>query len=383
MKVIFITILICLFNHSFGQTSSTEGDWEIDTNWTGGFAPPTDLNNEAVVIEAGLPITRNGDIRYNTNSNGSITINDSFVLIGDLIWSANSSNASLIVNDTMIVTGNIILEMNAGSNIDVSISANAVLIVQQDFQVANGALNGVDVSSNGTLIVGGDFDLGSGSNISNDGNIYAGSTSGSGNVNGSGGGVGTLDDLLDDNPDLCSATDICSATLPVSLMDFSASVFGDNIELKWSTASELNNDFFSIERSFDGTSFTELARISGSGTINEIRNYSLMTSSFTKAIFYRLSQTDFDGSHELLKTIYLQVNPFSHDLVYPNPIHQGESIQLRNISTIKDWSIYSLIGQVVHSGSQDVIRTSHLSKGIYILKVNSIEGIRKQRFVLE
>src|SRR5204863_239315 len=78
----------------------------------------------------------------------------------------------------------------------------------------------------------------------------------------------------------------------------------ETVRLKWTTASELNNDYFTLERSGNGIDFNGLGRITGAGNNNNYQDYYFEDISPLRGInYYRLSQTDFDGRHEQLSTI--------------------------------------------------------------------------------
>ncbi|MEO6684302.1 MAG: T9SS type A sorting domain-containing protein [Ginsengibacter sp.] len=88
-----------------------------------------------------------------------------------------------------------------------------------------------------------------------------------------------------------------SAPLPITLLYFSARASKEKtIELKWSTVSESNNDYFTIERSKDGKSFEEVTRVVSIGNSNMRQDYAATDESPYNGIsFYRLKQTDKDG----------------------------------------------------------------------------------------
>lgn len=95
--------------------------------------------------------------------------------------------------------------------------------------------------------------------------------------------------------------------LPVELLEFNGDLVQNRIVLTWATATETNNDFFLIERSTDGFIFTEMARVSGSGTSNSIQHYSWEDFSPCSGLFYyRLSQFDYDGRTEKFTPIAVQ-----------------------------------------------------------------------------
>ena len=86
-------------------------------------------------------------------------------------------------------------------------------------------------------------------------------------------------------------------TLPVDLISFEAEREEDNIKLNWSTASEENNDYFEIQKSYDGEVFTPIGYVDGAGNSNAVVEYSYTDSETNKA-YYRLKQLDYDGEFE-------------------------------------------------------------------------------------
>lgn len=86
-----------------------------------------------------------------------------------------------------------------------------------------------------------------------------------------------------------------SSPLPIELIRFSASCNGV-VNLEWTTASETNNSYFTIQRSLDGTNFNDVTTVVGAGNNNQIINYSAVDfNPYGGTSYYRLKQTDFDG----------------------------------------------------------------------------------------
>jgi hypothetical protein len=93
-------------------------------------------------------------------------------------------------------------------------------------------------------------------------------------------------------------------SMPVELIDFKGENMLTYNLLSWSTVSEINNNYFTIERSIDGTHFTEVKTLSGEGTSSTTLNYSFSDYEFEKKInYYRLTQTDYDGASETFDLI--------------------------------------------------------------------------------
>tara|TARA_B110000967_G_C18855239_1_gene546846 strand:+ start:778 stop:1566 length:789 start_codon:yes stop_codon:yes gene_type:complete len=96
-------------------------------------------------------------------------------------------------------------------------------------------------------------------------------------------------------------------TLPVDLISFEAEREEDNIKLNWSTASEENNDYFEIQKSYDGEVFTPIGYVDGAGNSNEVLDYSYTDSETNKA-YYRLKQLDYDGEFEYSDIVVVKGN---------------------------------------------------------------------------
>jgi hypothetical protein len=89
---------------------------------------------------------------------------------------------------------------------------------------------------------------------------------------------------------------IGNVPLPITLVDFDANPYLNNVKTSWTTSSEINNDFFTVERSPNGVDFTPVGRVEGAGNSDYEINYTLIDKNFDSGInYYRLKQTDFDG----------------------------------------------------------------------------------------
>ena len=165
-----------------------------------------------------------------------------------------------------------------------------------------------------------------------------------------------------------------SSPLPVELVMFKASPLRDAIKLNWTTASELNNDYFNIERSSDAEQWVSIATIAGVGTTNETNTYETMDYQPIEGVsYYRLKQTDFDGKISFSPIERVDFVGQNSIQVFPNPsdaiFHLANSAQL-DIESIK---VLNNLGQIVfpviRKDENIMIDLSHLSSGIYILQV--------------
>lgn len=110
-------------------------------------------------------------------------------------------------------------------------------------------------------------------------------------------------------------------TLPISLLSFDATANQNQVNLSWATASEKNNDFFTIERTVDGIDFEEVGKVAGQGNSSLKNEYTFSDTRPKNGIsYYRLKQTDYNGESEYfeVKSVNIQKGDFVSN-VYPNP----------------------------------------------------------------
>jgi hypothetical protein len=112
--------------------------------------------------------------------------------------------------------------------------------------------------------------------------------------------------------------------LPVTLLYFTGSMVEDQVHLNWETASELNNDYFIVEKSSDASNWTNIGSVKGHGTTNTPNKYQLIDGQpFNGKNYYRLRQVDFDGKVSYSRVIVIEVNNTkTYDnsfTVLPNP----------------------------------------------------------------
>ncbi len=111
-----------------------------------------------------------------------------------------------------------------------------------------------------------------------------------------------------------------SSPLPVELLNFNALMSNRIVNLTWQTASEQNNDFFTVERSADGFDFEPILYKDGAGNSNTLLSYSDKDLQPLEGVsYYRLKQTDFDGAYEYSDIRVVSSATDAQILIYPNP----------------------------------------------------------------
>ncbi|MBK5284977.1 MAG: hypothetical protein JJE25_06210 [Bacteroidia bacterium] len=116
----------------------------------------------------------------------------------------------------------------------------------------------------------------------------------------------------------------CSTALPVELVSFNAAVLKDNILLDWATASEVNNNYFIVQRRTEVDSMRDYLRLPGAGNSTVTRNYSITDyQPFNGISYYRLVQVDFNGHHSYFDWVKVSWHPQHSMLISPVPFHSG------------------------------------------------------------
>jgi hypothetical protein len=165
-------------------------------------------------------------------------------------------------------------------------------------------------------------------------------------------------------------------TVPIILLSFNAVRNNKNVILKWSTTSEINNNYFSIERGTDGINWQTISIVKGAGNSTSLKNYSITDQeSNNEILYYRLKQTDFDGNFKYFNTLVVNGSSAeSVDLdIYPNPASGIVKLFLKgDPNQIHSISIYNLLGEKIFNSEtfQSEIDLSNKPNGIYFLQYN-------------
>lgn len=172
--------------------------------------------------------------------------------------------------------------------------------------------------------------------------------------------------------------------LPVELLSKEISIKNDGAEIIWKTASEVENNYFTIERSDDGYEFKSLAIVKGAGTTNEAHHYSWIDiAPLPGRSYYRLRQTDYDGLEKDLG-ILLLINEYAEPIIYPNPVRTSILLDRLNSDEFSTIVITDMMGRIVPSKRiKNLINVEHLSSGTYLLSVILPGRIISFRFTKE
>lgn len=175
-----------------------------------------------------------------------------------------------------------------------------------------------------------------------------------------------------------SGDGLCLVSLPIELSHFSVDLLsGFEASIKWSTLSEINNELFHVERSNNLLDFVTVAQVQGAGTSLDPHDYHV-TDQLNAAgnYYYRLRQTDTDGTTTLSETISVTVGNEYPLIVYPNP--SDHTIQVRYIpgTTTQRLYVTNMIGEIIYDQNindpEKSLASIPLKAGIY--SVNLVSG---------
>jgi hypothetical protein len=175
--------------------------------------------------------------------------------------------------------------------------------------------------------------------------------------------------------------------LPVELTSFTAAFVGNDVQLKWATATELNNRGFEIQRSINGSAFATVAFVEGYGTTTEQKQYTFTDRNVTARVnhAYRLKQIDFNGTFEYSNVVNLGFTlplEFALEQNYPNPFNPTTNIVYAvPVKSTVTLDVYNLIGQKVVSlfdGEVEAgkhtaqFNAASMSSGMYFFKLTAV-----------
>lgn len=371
--------------------AADDGSWDEGGNWAEGMPPsatsPAIVDGDVVVTIAGnaealsLSLANGAELVINGNLtvpdindivvppgskiSGSGTINGDIQVDGGNFCTGNSPG-QMIVNGTIELTsGTYDVEidgLNPGTGYD-QLSASGQVTINSNVQLNLIFGDGFEPSETDF------FDI-----------ITSGGISGSfneGNITFSGGNV---ESILVSYPDANTVRImvIPSAPLPVTWLDVDIHEQEGQNHLSWSTATEVNNRGFFVERSGDGVSWVELGFVSGSGTTyGEIATYEWVDRLPPPGQnYYRLRQEDLDGKFDFSEVVTIRNQSIHQVRIYPNPFSESLQIEwpVHEATESRRARLYDMTGRLLWqrtlSGEKQQLDLSdQLSPGIYWMEL--------------
>ncbi|MGE0562402.1 MAG: T9SS type A sorting domain-containing protein [Flavobacteriales bacterium] len=186
--------------------------------------------------------------------------------------------------------------------------------------------------------------------------------------------------------------------LPVKLLSFEANFNVDRVDLKWVTSTEINNDFFTIEKSKDLKNWEIVSNISAAGNTNtNVEYFEVDYFPYQGVSYYRLKQTDYDGTFSYSNIVPVKVDKKINGEfgLFPNPVKRGEQLKIQ-FSEIIDSEVLIVIKDakgeefyskaILHSKDGLIIAIpidKEIPSGIYIVNASPEDQIYSQKLIIK
>lgn len=349
-QIILIFILLPISNiHATTYVSDKKGggNWTNSSIWNPSGYPTleednADIDNKDSIYISGSQV----HISVLTIRNNSIVhISSDSKLTVDSIKVIN--NGKIYASGPLVVIGGISGENNTEFKIDGIATVGGNVDLGQN----------VVLEVNGHLTIDGKLEGGNGTIIAGSGTVTTGS---------------------------CSGTFCTDSQLPINLEMFKVQFNNKNVHIVFSTLSEQNFDYFSIERSADAETYVSIGTVKGAGWSAEKKEYSFTdTNPLPGHNYYRLKAVDFDGKTEYFKAVCV-FNDHAQAIV--QTLVTDNSLMIRS-NFAGEATLRSLTGSGVYAleikrGSNEAILPAHLPKGMYALTISSGNKIVKREKVV-
>jgi cytoskeletal protein CcmA (bactofilin family) len=326
-RVSIIGVLLLAGNAAVGQCPTASGfggrTWAANETQTG-----TCVQNPGGFLDSQTQGSTAGGNDPTLTINGNVTIEGNLYVLDQIIV-----NGTLTVTGTITVDSDAQITINSGGTVSATTLTNSGSLLgglgnSTQVSVA-GELNVTTINNNenGNITVNGGGSVTATTVNNNDGGditIESGGALGTDTFNDNTGSSLTIEDAGADQT--CGDNGCCGdcGVLPVELIEFTGLVENSAVILRWSTATEINNAYFEIEKSSDGTEFVVIGTVEGFGNTSERIDYSYTDFNIqSKYTFYRLRQVDFDGQYEYHPTIMItnELSALDGQInVLPNPV---------------------------------------------------------------
>ena len=186
--------------------------------------------------------------------------------------------------------------------------------------------------------------------------------------------------------------------LPIELISFTANLNVDAVALSWITAAEVNNDYFTVEKSVDGLSFTEVLKVDGAGNSTGMIDYfDIDRNPYVGISYYRLKQTDYDGKTSYSNIVPVEYNPNGDPTIslFPNPSDVGTTTYLslnqfeggEVLVVLRDITGREIFSKVViaSSGNELIVLNENgsLAKGSYLVTATSKNKFYNKKLIVK
>ena len=179
-------------------------------------------------------------------------------------------------------------------------------------------------------------------------------------------------------------TNPCSNPLPVELIEFTAEPKNNEaVDVRWVTATEINNHYFEVQTSIDGVNWTTIAIVQGAGNSTELQNYSLMDyDPYPGVSYYRLKQLDYDGTTSYSNIEIVNFEGVEIITLFPNPSSGEVNITVKSSETgTITFTVHDAVGKIIKSeqfqineGNNQISSFINGANGKYFVSVVTSNG---------
>lgn len=186
--------------------------------------------------------------------------------------------------------------------------------------------------------------------------------------------------------DLMFATCPEGGPMPVEFLNISAAQKGSGVSVNWATASEINNEYFDVEKSIDGSNWATVTRVRGAGNSNVVKNYNAYDAKPVAGYnFYRIKQVDIDGKFKYSSVVKVKIsidkvgvtvmgNPFVNVITVDFLSNKSEAVTLK-LTDLSGRTVAMDRWQISKGASRKVFdKSSALQRGMYIFTVTGENG---------
>ena len=430
LSIQFLALGLSYYTINNGDWNNTTNVWSTNSATACSCSPSSSIDGFSVIIRHTITMTsdihiRSGNsltININSELSGSydITVQDGDLnsngTIGvDKMQVKNNGRATFFgpvnVTNNFIVEGvatiNAVITLNNG-NFENKVGAMVLVSPNSQINLLNGNVDNhgsIDFDSSCVEMDDGNFDNSNnalvtgigyikllGGNITNNGSW---STGVDWCVSGSGTGISVSENCSSDN---CNAPSV----LPIELVFFKGNLELDKVILTWQTATESNNEYFTVERRIKeseqnvSAQWKEIGVIPGAGNSNTVKNYRYLDESSVlsepSTLYYRLKQTDYDGKYQYSDLVAIEVLPKAGFSVHPNPTTGRFTVEMFfDEPQVIHLEVFDLLGHRIYA--EESIQTGenmprHIdlsghARGIYNLQLtNASLGTMNKTIVL-
>ncbi|MCU0406570.1 MAG: T9SS type A sorting domain-containing protein [Ignavibacteriaceae bacterium] len=184
--------------------------------------------------------------------------------------------------------------------------------------------------------------------------------------------------------------------VPVEFLSFTASSNGKEVILNWSTSTEINNQLFEVQRSFEGSEFVTIGFVYGKGTTTERQDYTYQDKIDEDGkYYYRLKQIDYLGHYEYSDIIEIELRVFNSYLLeqnFPNPfnptttigygVKEKSSVKITVLNAIGE-EIALLVNEEKESGYHTVeFNAANFPSGVYFYQLKAGDFVEVKKMIL-